>query len=247
MFLAQPTRLLFCWLLIWAFPALAGEAGRVVFVTGTVTLYTGDGSARPAKRGEPVYEGETIVAAPASLAQLRMVDQATIALKPDTRLRFDEYRYDPDKGSEKGFMSLVRGGFRTVTGAIGKIRRDNYQITTPLANIGIRGTDHEPMHIPEPAEGETPLGPPGTYDRVRSGQVVMRNPAGELVIHPQQVGFVSSVNVPPVLLPKIPPFLGGTSTPNTSPPPTEQILPDNTLPLPTPQITPSSPGAAHPY
>lgn len=230
-------------------PGLAAEAGRVVFASGTVTLYAADGRARPALRGEAIHEGETIVSAAASLAQLRMVDNTTIALKPDTRLRFDEYHYEPEKAREKGFMSLVRGGFRTVTGAIGKLRRDAYRITTPLASIGIRGTDHEPMHIPEPAAGETPVGPPGTYDRVRSGQIVMQNQAGELLVDPQQVGYIAGVSTPPVLLPQVPAFLGGASTSRAPLPAATQVLPDNVLTpaLPAPDITPSSPSHPQPY
>ena len=40
----------------------------------------------------------------------------------------------------------------------------------PTATIGIRGTDHEPVFIPEPKPGETPVGQPGTYDKVNSGR-----------------------------------------------------------------------------
>lgn len=40
------------------------------------------------------------------------------------------------------FFSLLKGGFRAVSGAIGKINHDDYQVATPVATIGIRGTDY---------------------------------------------------------------------------------------------------------
>jgi hypothetical protein len=67
--------------------------------------------------------------------------------------------------------------------------RDNYQIKTPTAVIAIRGTDHEPYHIPEPGPGEQAVAPPGTYDKVNSGSTAIRNSAGEVVVNPNAVGF----------------------------------------------------------
>lgn len=43
-------------------------------------------------------------------------------------------------GSSRAFMSLLKGGFRSVSGLIGKLNREEYRITTPVATIGIRGT-----------------------------------------------------------------------------------------------------------
>ncbi len=47
-----------------------------------------------------------------------------------------------ERGSEtsRAFMSLLKGGFRSVSGLIGKLNHDEYRITTPVATIGIRGT-----------------------------------------------------------------------------------------------------------
>lgn len=41
-----------------------------------------------------------------------------------------------------GFFRLLKGGFRAVSGLIGKIDREEYRVSTPVATIGIRGTDY---------------------------------------------------------------------------------------------------------
>lgn len=46
------------------------------------------------------------------------------------------------EGGQRAFFRLIKGGFRAVSGAIGKVNRDDYQIATPVATIGIRGTDY---------------------------------------------------------------------------------------------------------
>jgi hypothetical protein len=73
---------------------------------------------------------------------LRFSDGAYVSLQPDTQFRVDEYRYDgKTDGSERGFFSLVKGGLRTITGLVGRVNKRNYQISTTVATIGIRGTE----------------------------------------------------------------------------------------------------------
>lgn len=43
-------------------------------------------------------------------------------------------------GSSRAFFRLLKGGFRSVSGLIGKANRDDYRVSTPIATIGIRGT-----------------------------------------------------------------------------------------------------------
>lgn len=45
-------------------------------------------------------------------------------------------------GSSKAFFRLVKGGFRSVSGLIGKLNREDYRVSTPVATIGIRGTSY---------------------------------------------------------------------------------------------------------
>lgn len=42
----------------------------------------------------------------------------------------------------RAFFRLLKGGFRAVSGLIGKVDRNEYRISTPVATIGIRGTDY---------------------------------------------------------------------------------------------------------
>ena len=43
--------------------------------------------------------------------------------------------------STRAFFRLLKGSFRAVSGAIGKANQDDYRVATPVATIGIRGTD----------------------------------------------------------------------------------------------------------
>ncbi|MBL6749907.1 MAG: hypothetical protein ISP90_05260 [Nevskia sp.] len=48
----------------------------------------------------------------------------------------------PQAGASHAFFRLLKGGFRSVSGLIGKINHDDYQVATPVATVGIRGTDY---------------------------------------------------------------------------------------------------------
>jgi hypothetical protein len=114
----------------------SGAAGRAEFTIGGVTIARG-GVERPLTRGTELDNGDT-VRTNNGRAQIRFTDGAYVSLQPNTEYSIRDYQYT--QGSERGFFSLLKGAMRTVTGAIGRINRDRYQIATPTATVGIRGT-----------------------------------------------------------------------------------------------------------
>lgn len=115
-------------------------AGSVEFTSGQVTIRNAAGQVNPASRGAAVLAGDT-VDTQVGRVQLRMVDGAYISLQPQTSLRVQAYSVAGPGGDERGFLSLLRGGLRTVTGLIGRTKRENYRLTTTTATLGIRGTE----------------------------------------------------------------------------------------------------------
>lgn len=119
-----------------------GTAGRVVYSRGTATAATAGGEVRGLQVDSDVYEGDTISTDPGSYVRLKYSDGATMLLRPSTRLQVAKYDNTGDPQTDGALLNLVKGGFRTVTGAIGRENRDAYQVNTPIATIGIRGTDY---------------------------------------------------------------------------------------------------------
>ena len=104
-----------------------GEAGKVVFAVGDVAALRGTARV-PLAAGATFDAGDTIVTAAQSHAQLRFTDDALVALKPDSEFRIERYNFDGSQdGTEVAVFRLVKGGFRTLTGQIGKISSDRYQ------------------------------------------------------------------------------------------------------------------------
>ena len=200
------TRALFC---LMAMAMLASHssgvyaevAGHVQFVNGVVQLTSAAGQTRPIQKGDAISEGDTLSSAPAASAQIKMSDGGLVAMRPDTRLKFDSFKFNGQQdGSEQGFFSLFKGGFRAITGLIGQLHKSNYRIATPSATIGIRGTDHETFVV-TPDSALASIAPIGTYNKVNTGETTMTNDKGTLVILPNQMGYAGAADKMPQLQP----------------------------------------------
>lgn len=193
---------LWLWLTMAVIPAIAQQsaAGRIDETQGDVRIYDSAQNMRSARIGDVVYEGESIATGIDGEVHLVMADEGQIAIRPNTRLRIAKYKADGGK-DDVSIIALVQGALRSVTGWIGKYNPKGYAIRTPTATIGVRGTDHETMVIPQGSrDGEA-----GTYDKVNHGATVLSTPHGETEVGPNQAGFVSvSGKAPPRLLPSVP-------------------------------------------
>ncbi len=115
-----------------------GQSGTFTFVTGDVSVQRA-GQRVPVTRGAPVRPGDTIVSGSQGMAQLTMVDQAKISLRPNTQFQIEQYADRPD--SDQGaLLNLVRGTLRTFTGLIAARSRDRFMMKTRVATVGIRGS-----------------------------------------------------------------------------------------------------------
>ncbi|MDZ7937421.1 MAG: FecR domain-containing protein [Rhodoferax sp.] len=196
--------LLFCWGASLAWAELG--AGQVMVVTGDARAVNARGQERLLAKGSEIFAGDKIVTPEGGLVQLRLRDGGYLSVRPATEMVIDRFVYDEKNAENSNFLvSLVRGGFRSITGLIGRTNPAGYQIRTATATLGVRGTDHEPMFIP----GGGPAGsaPAGIYDKVNVGETFIRNRFGELSLKPGEVGFVPAAsNLPPQVLQKIPDF-----------------------------------------
>lgn len=185
-------------LLLSSQAAYGAIAGQAQFVNGNVQVTTLDGISRPLKKGDNINEGDAVSTAFASSAQIKMQDGGFVAIRPDTQMKFDKFVFTGKQdGSERGFFSLVKGGFRAVTGMVGRVNKQNYKITTPAATIGIRGTDHETFVVPVGSA----LVAAGAYSKVNVGETTLTTNLGTVNVLPNQMGYASGMNDLPKLAP----------------------------------------------
>ncbi|QTR53221.1 FecR family protein [Thiothrix unzii] len=122
--------------------------GKTLLAQGAVSA-EGQQAKRELKRQDPVFQQDIIRTGGNAFAQLRMMDNAYLSLQENTVLRLVEYQPKTDIAADgEVTMDLLSGGLRTITGAFGKKDKADYQLNTPLATIGIRGTKYEVVLVP---------------------------------------------------------------------------------------------------
>jgi hypothetical protein len=73
--------------------------------------------------------------------KIKFIDDTQVSLTENTYMEINEYVYDPDPNKSRMALNFVSGTARFATGGLGLVPRENIQIQTPTASIGIRGTD----------------------------------------------------------------------------------------------------------
>ncbi|MBC8211159.1 MAG: FecR domain-containing protein [Gammaproteobacteria bacterium] len=128
-------------LLINSSAIAATQVGEVSFARGVITGQLGNEPPRILGKGLPLHNGETLNTSSRGFAVIKLDDGSRMTLRPNTTFKI--VNVDSRKGSENAFMSLLRGGFRAITGAISKASADAFRVSTSVATIGIRGTEFD--------------------------------------------------------------------------------------------------------
>jgi FecR protein len=175
-----------------AFPMVshAAAAGRVEFAMGNVTASGTDGHERVLAKGAEINAGDTIQTADGR-TQIKFTDGGYMSLQPNTQFKVDDYAFEGKAdGSEKGFFKLVKGSLRAITGAIGHTNRATYRINTPVATIGIRGTELTGEYTEQGDDKKLVV-------HVSGGSVFLENGGGDLILFQGQSGVVTDENIQP--------------------------------------------------
>ena len=186
-------------LAVIAFPVHAAQqAGEILFARGVVSIIGANDSARGARPGQPVFEGERIVTGRNSVVQVHLTDGTLVGLRGNSDYLIERQRYEPEQaGTDAEEESLYdqagelfSGWMRMVTGAIGKSNPTSVRQSTSVATIGIRGTVYQVIHIPPDGLPGFPDTEPGTYLMLEEGEVEIAGEGGTRIVRPGDVVFV---------------------------------------------------------
>lgn len=119
--------------------ALSQDVGDVLRARGTAEALS-EAETRELYNGSDILFDETVTTGAESRLEMAFEDGSTIMLGDNSKLVIDELVYDP-KGRSAASLSLIHGVFRMVSGEINKVPGGTMTLSTPVATIGIRGTD----------------------------------------------------------------------------------------------------------
>jgi hypothetical protein len=135
--------------ILFIFPASAAGApivvAQVVWVKGAMSAAAPGQSPRALQRRSPIYNLDTLTTNTDSSGEIVFSDNTIMSIRADSIIRIDEYKFNRNgsAASNAAITTIIKGGFRTITGIISKGHPENYQVKTPVATIGVRGTEYD--------------------------------------------------------------------------------------------------------
>lgn len=126
---------------------LPAPVGRVVWVKGTFKAIMPNKEERILQKTSVIYEHDELITDVNTQAQIVFTDNTLMTFRPETKFYINSYAYSKVENKTthsagKYIMDLFEGGFRTITGLIAKSNPSDYRVNTPVATIGVRGTDY---------------------------------------------------------------------------------------------------------
>jgi FecR-like protein len=149
--------------------------GLVVWVSGTMKASMPNAAPRTLSRRSPIYESDTITTDQSGSGQIVFTDNSILSIRSDTTIQIAKYRYakGAPAGSNSETLNLIKGGFRTITGAITKENPESYKTNTPVATIGVAGTVYS-AYFDRNANN--------LFAKLDQGRVFVSNAAGKITL-----------------------------------------------------------------
>lgn len=122
--------------------ALAQDVGQVSLLIGEAHVVRSDGTRETLRRGDGIRVGDRVETAANGHVHMRFVDNAAVSVRPDSSLEVQAYTYDPQKPSSNEIrLRVEKGTSRSISGAATDFDKTRFRLNTPIAAIGVRGTD----------------------------------------------------------------------------------------------------------
>jgi hypothetical protein len=121
--------------------------------------------------GAPVFSNQKVGTGADARLELTFDDGTQLTLGEHAEMTLDTFVYDPAQGTGKMALA-VKGAFRFVSGQVSKQPNAQVAVATPVATVGIRGTEFWGGPIDDQALGVFLI----------DGAVTVTNAAGEQVL-----------------------------------------------------------------
>ena len=120
-------------------PAICSAQSNIGSATSVKNRVDGviGGATRSLSSGSAVHANELIRSGEDSVGNLLFVDQTKLSVGPKSEVRLNKFVYDPNKKAGSVVVQAGKGAYRFVSGVQDS---KNYQIKTPYATLGVRGT-----------------------------------------------------------------------------------------------------------
>jgi len=120
--------------------------------------------------GSEIYVGDRIYTGVKGFIRLNMIDEAKIDLRCNSEMLIEDYQLL--NGGNRSVIYLIKGSVKKISGSIGKMAEDIYEMHTPLATVGVRGTEYAIRVLQQHGcDGSLDVNSKGLFIKVSKGAI----------------------------------------------------------------------------
>jgi hypothetical protein len=146
------------------------DVGVVDKVENEAKIVTGD-TTTTAVIGTKVHMKDELRTGPEGRLKVTFRDDTVLTLGEQASVVIDRYVYDPDQSVGEAVLQAAKGAFLFASGRIKGLKQHKIMVSTPVADIGVRGT----QFWGGPIEGKYGV-------LLLGGEVVVSNRAGSVTL-----------------------------------------------------------------
>jgi hypothetical protein len=173
------------------------QVGEVAIARGQTIAVDKSKVSRELGVGDGVFVGDKIITGEDGFLRLHMIDNARLDLRCYSIMVIEKYNLQST--SRSSILSLLQGSVRKVTGEIGKWAEDTYELKTPVASVGVRGTEYAlRVFQSKGCDGSIDTEDDGLYVKVIDGLVDVYNKAAKTEVAENGMLYIPLPDKPPV-------------------------------------------------
>jgi len=173
------------------------QVGEVILARGEAIAVGQNKVSRDLEVGDGVFVGDKIVTGEDGFVRLLMVDDARLDLRCYSIMVIE--KYDLQSTRRSSILNLLQGSLRKVSGEIGKSTEDTYELKTPVASVGVRGTEYAlRVFQSKGCDGSVDSEDEGLYIKVIAGLVDVHNKAAKTAVAKNDTLYIPLPDTAPV-------------------------------------------------
>jgi hypothetical protein len=173
------------------------QVGEVILSRGETIAVGQDKISRDLNIGDNVFVGDKIITGEDGFLRLMMVDDAKLDLRCYSIMVIE--KYDLQSSNRSSILNLLQGSLRKVSGEIGKWKEDLHELKTPIASVGVRGTEYAlRVFQSKGCDGSVDTEDEGLYIKVIEGLVEVHNKAAKTAVAKNETLYIPLPDHAPV-------------------------------------------------
>ncbi len=175
--------------------------GQVIKKKGKTFVISNKDKKRNLDVGSEIFVGDRVYTGVNGFIRLNMIDEAKIDLRCNSEMLIEDYQLL--RGGNRSVIYLIKGSVKKITGSIGKMAEDIYEMHTPLATVGVRGTEYAIRVLQQyGCDGSLDVNSKGLFVKVNRGAIDIQSKTekramnqGEAAHLADDMGPLKNINV----------------------------------------------------